>query len=195
MLSSHDLIEAWDDTMLTLWNKGRNWGLSANGSLFVLLDQIAWCRAVDLLRRRSRFKDVGHQLEEALDTIADRMQGDPVAFAGLLGEVRVAIQGLTPKRRIVWETYDELGFEASLAEITAAVSRRLGREISRTTVRKRLEAGRWVLRERLTHQFSEWFGDRFDSWLRQRFEEWSKRTFKACGEEAACADDGDESDG
>ena len=194
-LSSHELLEIWDDTLLQLWKRRGVEPRTTNGSLYGLLDKIAWCRTVDLLRRRSRWQDVWHQLEEVLETVAVRMQADPVAFAGLLEPIIQEIQRLTPKRRIVWETYAGLGFQATLAELTAAVAERLGEDVSETTVRKRLEAGRGVLRERLKGLFREWFGDWFDSWLQQQFDEWSERKLKTRREEVTDTGDGDESDG
>ena len=76
------------------------------------------------------------------------------------------------------EIYAELGFSVSLKELTAEVNQRLGTSVSETTIRKRLEAGRNVLRARLRRVFREWFGEWFDRRFGEKFPGWLDKQFK-----------------
>jgi DNA-directed RNA polymerase specialized sigma24 family protein len=193
--SAHDLIEIWDDTLLALLERAATNQLDADGSLSALLHQIAFRRAIDRLRRRSRWGDVWHQVEDVLETIAARIQADPVAFDELLQSIGQKIERLPAPQRMVWEEYARLGFEASLAELTEAVRRRAGAPIDQPLVRKRLENGRNALRQSLQGTFRAWFGEPFDDWLEQWFVEWFERKYKRRRPDDGDADDEEPIDG
>lgn len=193
-LSPHEATQAWDETLLGLLERARAGRLRDDKSLLGLLYRICWRRAADILRRRRpTHGDVGRLAEIALDGLASEIREHPLYFKELLSQVGEAIRRLAPKQREVWEIYADLGFEASLRELTAEVNRRHGTQVSEKTVRKRLEAGRNVLRARLRRVFREWFGTWFDRWFSKLFKDWLDRNFDARPPDGL--EDGDEDTG
>lgn len=147
-LDSSEIKNCVQETMLVLWRLVRARKFKQKGSLRGLLSTIAYRRAVDLMRKRSRV-----ELHEHPSVFSDT---SPPAFIdiNLLEEFKCCFKHMHDDRRIVVIVYIELRIYAhpkrvTMAELTDEVNKRHNLSLPVSTVKSRLDRGRGEFRELL----------------------------------------------
>jgi len=128
--------------LIQLARRALNGQFRAEGSLYGLIWRIAFCRAVDLLRRQNRWRRCRQAREEALEMASLVGPECELLVEELLEAIREAIRELPGQQRHVWEAYADLQFERHKEDLVAKASERAEKRLSWKTVQRALREGK-----------------------------------------------------
>lgn len=148
-LSSDQLMECWENSLVALARMARDEELTERTKLKQLLLVIMRRRAIDVLRilqrRRAREIAGGDAVEELPCTRC--RDGDRLVFEEMLADMVDAANQLIARQRQAWLAFIRLGLEATQAELAAELSAVTGSRWTGKQARKALEHGRPKIQE------------------------------------------------
>lgn len=144
-LTSEDLADVWQETMLSLARRVMGGKFTNNGSLTAYLRTVANAKAIDMLRKRIRIDD--SNIEAVEETCC------PDCWLHILEEIKICYASLSEKLQLVLRKDVELFVRnfrwVSLEELTDEINKQLRIPLSRTTVKSRRDRARQQLRTKL----------------------------------------------
>ena len=153
-LSTDDLADVWQDTLLAVLQSIRQGRLESDRPLAPWLATVAWRRAADLRRRRSSESRALTAVGEALERAGwSQVSGEDER--ALLEDVLERIATLPRRQRIVLRAFSD-GYPetASMETLRRQASESCGEDLSLAAVKRALQEGRRKLREMLDRRSS-----------------------------------------